>query len=81
MRCNSNSNSTARWRDIFQRLIVHGHDPQAIGQYTLGQVRMYLSAIALQESQNLRSDLSLAVLAARADAKTLERVFDRLDSD
>jgi hypothetical protein len=42
---------------------------------------MYLSAIALQESQNLRSDLSLAVLAARADAKTLERVFDRLDSD
>ncbi|QTD44973.1 hypothetical protein [Ottowia testudinis] len=41
---------------------------------------MYLSAIARQESQGLRSDLSLAVLAARADTKTLERVFDRFDA-
>jgi hypothetical protein len=41
---------------------------------------VYLAATTRQHNQHLRTQLALQVLAVRGDAKTVERLLDRLDA-
>jgi hypothetical protein len=63
-------------------LIAHGHAPQAIAQYTLAQVRLYLAAISRHEVRHearaMSQQLALQVLAVRGEPRAIEKLLDRL---
>jgi hypothetical protein len=63
-------------------LIAHGHAPQAIAQYTLAQVRLYLAAVGRQEARkearSMSQQLALQVLAVRGEPRAIEKLLERL---
>ena len=65
-------------------MIAHGHAPQAIAQYTLAQVRLYLAAIGRQETRQearcMSQQLALQVLAVRGEPRAVEKLLDRLQT-
>ncbi len=63
-------------------MIAHGHAPEAMAQYTLGQLRLYLAAIGRQESRRearaMSQQLALQVLALRGEPRAVEKLLARL---
>lgn len=66
-------------------MIAHGHAPEAIAQYTLGQVRLYLAAIGRQEARDearaMSQQLALQVLAVRGEPRAIEKLLERLQNN
>ncbi len=65
-------------------MIAHGHAPEAIAQYTLAQLRLYLAAIGRQEVRHearaMSQQLALQVLAVRGEPRAIEKLLDRLQN-